>query len=256
MWIDIHAHLYDTPQHELHALTERAKKNGVTLIVNTPTNIKTAHTVLSQSEHEPSLACTAGISAFDVVNLPENWKHELESLLASKKFIGVGEIGIDKTNPLYPKFETQLPVFTHQLEAARRHNIPAIIHSRGVEQQAIDLCKTLNLAKALFHCFTGDKTSLKNLLDAGYHVSYSGIVTFQNNPLEELVRYTPLEQLFIETDSPYLAPHPFRGKTNEPAYVTYVGEKIAEIKKIPADEVAAKIRGNFEKLFGIKKVNS
>jgi TatD DNase family protein len=106
--------------------------------------------------------------------------------------------------------------------------------------------------KAMFHCFTGDITALRKILDSGYFVSFSGIITFKSSPLVECVRHAPLSQMLIETDSPYLAPVPHRGKTNEPAWVGLVGNKVAEIKKINAADVAEALRENFITLFGLR----
>ena len=251
MWIDIHAHLYDKSEEELALCLENARYNNVITIVNAPTSIETSYTVVSQCEKESSLYGVVGISAFDVEQLAESWESDLKELLSNEKIIGVGEVGIDNTNPRYPPFEKQLSIFDQQLAIARDLDIPVVIHSRGAEQEAIDMCRNQHVVKAVFHCFTGGKNTLRNLLDAGYYVSYSGIVTFKNNPLEKLVAYSPLEQMFIETDSPYLAPEPYRGKQNEPAYVSFIGERVAEIKKTSAQKVAERIHNNFSRLFNL-----
>ena len=251
MWIDIHAHLYGKSEKELALCLEKACYNNVITIVNAPTSIETSYTVVSQCEKTPSLYGVVGISAFDVEQLNDNWEINLKELLSHSKVIGIGEIGIDRTNPRYPPYEKQISIFEHQLTIARDLDIPVVIHSRGAEQEAIGMCENQHLIKAVFHCFTGNKKSLKKLLDAGYYVSYSGIVTFKDNPLEKLVDYTPMDQMFIETDSPYLSPEPYRGKQNEPAYVSFVGEKIAEIKKVPAEKIAEIMQNNFSKLFNI-----
>ena len=251
MWIDIHAHLYDKSEQELTLCLENARYNDVITIVNAPTSLETSRTVKSQCEKEASLYGVVGVSAFDVEKLSDNWENDLQGLFGHDKIIGIGEIGIDRTNPRYPPFEKQISVFEKQLEIAHDLDIPVVLHSRGAEQEALDMCKNHHLAKVVFHCFTGNKKSLKKLLDAGYYVSYSGIVTFKNNPLEKLVDYTPMDQMFIETDSPYLSPEPYRGKQNEPAYVSFVGEKIAKIKKAPAEKVAGVIQNNFSKLFNL-----
>lgn len=251
MWIDIHAHLYDKSEQELALCLENARYNNVMTIVNAPTSIETSYTVVSQCKKETSLYGVVGVSAFDVEQLADGWENDLKELLNNDKIIGIGEIGIDNTNPRYPPFEKQLSIFDQQLGIARDLDIPVVIHSRGAEQEAIDMCRSRHVTKAVFHCFTGSKDALEKLLDAGYYVSYSGIVTFKNNPLEKLVSFTPLERIFIETDSPYLAPEPYRGKQNEPAYVSFIGERVAEIKRVPAEDAAGVIRDNFSGLFNI-----
>ena len=251
MWIDIHAHLYDKSEQELTRCIEHARYNNVIIIVNAPTSIETSYTVVSQCKTEDSLYGVVGISAFDVEQLTDSWEIDLKELLKNDTIIGIGEIGIDNTNPRYPPFEKQLAIFDQQLAIARDLDIPVVIHSRGAEQHAIDMCRNRQVEKAVFHCFTGGKNALRNLLDAGYYVSYSGIVTFKDNPLVRQVAYTPLEQMFIETDSPYLAPEPYRGKQNEPAYVSFIGERVAEIKKASSEEVAGRIQNNFSTLFNL-----
>jgi TatD DNase family protein len=130
--------------------------------------------------------------------------------------------------------------------------MPIIIHSRDAEIKVCEMCRASGVKKAMFHCFTGDVTALGKILDAGYFVSFSGIITFKSSPLVECVRYAPLSRIFIETDSPYLAPVPHRGKTNEPAWVGLVGKKVAEIKQMDEDAVAEALRENFFALFGFR----
>ena len=173
MWIDIHAHLYDKSEQELARCIENARYNNVISIVNAPTSIETSYTVVSQCKMEDSLYGVVGISAFDVEQLADNWESDLKELLSNEKIIGIGEIGIDNTNPRYPPFEKQLAIFDQQLAIARDLDIPVIIHSRGAEQHAIDMCRNQHVVKAVFHCFTGGKNALRNLLDAGYYVSFS-----------------------------------------------------------------------------------
>ncbi len=251
MWIDIHAHLYDKSDDELQQNLENANKYKIHTIVNSATNIETAKIVVSQCKKWEPLFGMVGISPFDVEQVPANWKNDLITFLEYDKIIGVGEMGLDDTNPVYPSLEKQIPVFEQQLEIARDLDLPVVIHSRGAEKKAIDFCRNQNISRAMFHCFTGDKDCLKELLDSGYYVSFSGIITFKNNPLEELVSFAPLDRIFIETDTPYLSPHPFRGKPNEPANVVYVGEKIAEIKNLPVEKIAKSIQKNFLTLFNI-----
>ncbi len=255
MWIDIHAHLYDRSEDILRLTLENAIKNGVATIINTSTSIETAELVSNQCEKFKNLYGTVGISPFDTIQVSENWDIKLKNLFKQKKIVGLGEIGLDSTNPIYPSQEKQIPIFEQQLQIAKDLNKPVIIHSRGSEKKIINFCKNQKIIKALFHCFTGDKDSLREILNSGYYISFSGIITFKNNLLKDLVEFTPLNRLFIETDTPYLTPHPYRGKKNEPAYVFYVGEKIAQIKKLPPDKVKKQIQLNFSKLFDLSLSN-
>ncbi len=252
MWIDIHAHLYDKSDLELTQCLENANSRGVDSIVNSSVSIESAEKVLLQCQRDGvSLYGTAGISPFDCESVGEDWDKKLESILDNDLIIGIGEIGLDKTNSRYPSFRKQISLFEKQLEISINYGMPVIVHSRGAEREVLGICKNHNVLKVIFHCFTGNKDTLRKLLDAGYHVSYSGIITFKNNSLEDCVHFTPIDRLFIETDSPYLSPHPYRGKPNEPAHVVFIGEKIALLKKQDTREVAENIRQNFSRLFNI-----
>ncbi|MBD3390563.1 MAG: YchF/TatD family DNA exonuclease [Chitinivibrionales bacterium] len=251
MWIDAHAHLYDFTDSRLATELEDARQKGVGLIVNAATSLATGLKVAAQCERCPELRATAGISPFDVEGLPDGWIASLEDLLGRKRFVGVGEIGLDDTNPRYPALRAQVPVFEAQLAVARARALPVVVHSRGAEKQAVEACRRTGVPAAVFHCFTGTMDALRMLLDAGFWVSYSGIVTFKRDNLLEQVRYTPVDRLFIETDTPYLAPHPHRGQRNRPAWVSCVGERIAEIKKLPPARLAEHITQSARTVFGI-----
>ncbi len=248
--IDIHAHLYDRSPEDLSALLDRANEAGVTCIVNAGTSLETTETVLAQSRNHSGLFAAAGISPFDTEDLPENWEARLSTFLKAEKVIAVGEIGLDAGNPRYPDLDLQVPVFLFQLETAKKLSIPAIVHSRGSEDKVIDHCREIGIEKVVFHCFTGSKDSLRRLLDSGYMVSFSGIVTFKNGGLEPLVLYAPTDRIFVETDSPYLSPVPFRGKINEPARVGIIAQRVADIKGVSLESLSKSLETNFRRYFG------
>jgi TatD DNase family protein len=252
MWTDAHAHLYDLDGPGLAAAVAHAREAGVNRILNTGTSIDTSRKAVRQCAEHSGLSAAVGVSPFDAGSLPEAWQASLESMLRDPVVIAIGETGIDSTNPAYPAIASQIRLFEGQLHRAVSHEMPIIIHSRGAEIKACEMCSAIGVKNAMFHCFTGDIRALRKILDAGYFVSFSGIITFKSSPLVECVRYAPLSQLLIETDSPYLAPVPHRGKTNEPAWVGLVGNKVADIKKINAADVAETLRGNFFTLFGIE----
>jgi TatD DNase family protein len=249
-WIDLHAHLAELSDEALAQQLQRARSAGLSLIVNTATALPSARQVIRQCQSQPMLRAAAGITPFDVGELPADWDGQLGEILQAPSIVAVGEIGLDDSNPQYPPLSAQQPVFERQCVMARELDLPAIIHSRGAEELVIDQCTSLGLSKVVFHCFTGSPEALRRLIEAGYYVSFSGIITFKNSAVAELVKATPLERLFIETDSPYLAPVPHRGKPNEPARVALVGEKVAALKGIEPAVAAARVRQNFADLFG------
>lgn len=249
MWIDAHAHLSSVPLSELKKILEEAELNNVIYILNTSTNLTDAIKVMEQCKENKRLCGAVGVSPFDSVNLSAEWKKELRKMLENPYVIAVGEIGLDATNPSYPSFDIQKIVFEEQLDIAINFDLPVVIHSRGAEKEVLDICKSKGIEKAMFHCFTGSKDVAKAIVDAGYYISFSGIVTFRKSNLEEVIRTIPLDRLLIETDTPYLAPEPHRGKINRPAFVKYVGKKIAQLLSINEELLQEKIEKNFRNLF-------
>ncbi len=254
MWIDIHAHLYEYSNRELETVLSEAHSAGVEYVVSTAVSVETSVIVVQQCSTFDQIFGATGISPFDVPSLNSSWLDDLSSLIKHKKIVAIGEIGIDNSNPRYPPLEKQLPVFEKQLDLAVEHNLPVIIHSRGIEQTALEICKQHSVKSALFHCYTGDATTLQNIITTGYMVSFSGIITFNKSNLPELAKATPLNQIFIETDSPYLTPVPYRGRKNTPAMVKIIGEKIAEIHGISFLQLQEQLSENFKKFFCNKKV--
>lgn len=247
-WIDLHAHLDRLKDPDLTSVLKEAGRADVSTILSTATGLESASLVSQQCKTFPALFGAVGISPFDVPALPFDWEQKLRSFFTCPRIIALGEIGLDDTNPKYPPLTSQLPVFEKQLAIAVELDLPAIVHSRGAESRVAEICHSLGVKKVVFHCFTGDPETLKKILDFGYYVSFSGIVTFSKT-VSDLVPTVPLERIFIETDSPYLAPVPHRGKTNCPAWVRLVGEKVAECRGIKKEVLQEAIRKNFERLF-------
>jgi TatD DNase family protein len=250
-WTDSHAHLYSCDNAALKEIVDRAHANGVHRILNAATSLSSSATVVSQCAGCAGLFAAAGISPFEVNDVPPEWEQRLLTLLADPRVIAVGETGIDATNPSYPAIDLQLSFFEKHLVLAKRLDKPVIVHSRGCERRALDMCIAAGVKRAVFHCYTGDAATLKAIVEAGYFVSFSGIVTFAKSPLVSLAACAPLDSILIETDTPYLAPVPHRGKPNQPAWVALVGKKIAEIRKMDEEEFAAAVERNFDRAFGI-----
>ena len=162
----------------------------------------------------------------------------------------LGEIGLDYHYDFAPR-DVQQQVFRAQIELARRRRLPIVIHTREARDDTFRILEEQGAEHGgVFHCFTGDRDMARQVLDAGFHLSLAGIVTFARAlELREVARLVPLDRLLIETDSPFLAPVPFRGKRNEPAYVTRVAETIAELRGSTAETISAAARENFERLF-------
>ncbi len=253
MWIDTHAHLHDLTSNQLIKVINEATDSSVGLIISTATNIETSRKVIEHVSLSPVLFGAIGISPFDIENQNENWSFQLKSILNNKRIIAIGEIGIDSSNPRYPSLEKQLPFFETQLTIAKESNIPAIIHSRGAEDLTFSICKNIGMQNVIFHCFTGNYQIAKRIIDNEYFLSFSGIITFKNAAIRSMIPELPLEQLLIETDSPYLAPVPFRGKPNKPSYVSLIGEEIAHLRNIDPKDLQMILEKNFHRCFKIDK---
>jgi TatD DNase family protein len=248
MWIDCHAHLDRLPEQELDHTVSEAVAAGVTTILSTATDLSSSEIVLRQSNRFPEIYGALGISPFDTLSPPADWEQRLRSMLMNKRVIAAGEIGLDQSNPKYPALEIQLPVFEKQLQIAVECGKPAVVHSRGAERQVAEICRTVGIVRVLFHCFTGDRNTLDYILESGYFVSFSGIITF-NPAVANLVAQVPLDRLFIETDTPYLAPIPHRGKPNRPAWAAIVGETAARCRQVSPEALQSAVALNFRQLF-------
>jgi len=257
---DVHAHLFDCDADVLETLIKEAATAGVDMIVNTAVSIDTSITVLEQCRRFPqNLKAAIGVSPFDTVDANGDWDEKLRGLLAESSIgslsnnsliAAIGEIGLDCTNPRYPPIDIQMPFFIKQLEIAVDADLPAVIHSRGMEKRAAEICRRHGVKKAIFHCFTGDREALEYIITCGYHISISGIITFKNSELRNIIEYIPLDKLLIETDAPYLAPVPNRGKPNRPGYLIHTAMETARILNIDDRKFAERLRENTNMAFG------
>jgi len=243
-WIDIHAHLYGLSNDALHNALEDTILDcvscGVDLIINTAVSIDTAQTVLEQCRAFPNhLRAAAGISPFYINNHKDDiWIEQLRKMIDDPLTAAVGEIGLDCTNPTYPPLAEQMPFFEKQLELAIQTGTTAVVHSRGMEKQTAQICRSMGASKVIFHCFTGSREAAEYIIENGYYISVSGIITYKNSHLRDLIPSLPIDKLLIETDSPYLAPVPYRGKKNTPAMLVQTAKETARLFKIEERDLA------------------
>lgn len=184
----------------------------------------------------------------------ENYREELEIVeqqLAANKFYAVGEIGLDYYWDLTYKAQ-QIDAFEQQIELALLHGLPIVIHSRESLQDCIDIVrrKQNGALKGIFHCFSGNEQEAQQIVELGMFLGIGGVLTFKNSKLPEAIRNISLDNMVLETDAPYLAPTPYRGKRNESSYIPLVAEKLAEIKQKPLEEIATTTTSNAGKIFG------
>jgi len=249
MWIDAHAHLAGLDERQLQRALRNAADNAVDTILNTGTDLDTSEAAIAQAHSSPLLRAAVGVSPFDVLALPPDWLEKLRRMLHDPSVVAVGEIGLDASHPRYPALRAQTPVLEEQLQLALETGLPAVVHSRGAESTVLDICKSAGIARVVFHCFTGSATQMDRIVTAGYCVSFSGIVTFASAQVASLVPRVPLDQLLIETDSPYLSPAPFRGRPNEPGRVAVIAEAVAALRGIPPADLAHALRTTFQNVF-------
>ncbi len=250
MLIDSHCHLsFSELQCRLPAVLQNAKENDVTgmLCVSTDfDNTDVISEIVKNNKNQANIWMSAGIHPLSV-NQDSILKTEQYLNHWKKNIVAVGETGLDlfKSENLTQQIES----FKIHLNFSIKNNLPIILHTRSAETETYDSLKS-SYATGVVHCFTGTKEFARKMLNLGWYISFSGIVTFKNSEnLREVARYVPLNSMLIETDSPYLAPTPYRGKQNEPAYVKYVAQYIANIKNVTYELVASQTTHNFYKLF-------
>lgn len=248
--VDTHAHLNLPGYDDLEEVILRAKEAGVTRIVVVSIDLKTSREALELSERFPGyIFAAAGIHPHEVKNLEDRDYEELKNLL--KKAVALGEIGLDFAKEYSPR-KQQFEHLERQLAIAKELDLPVVLHVREAYREIFPVLKKYLPLKAVFHCFAGGIEEARQVLDLGLYISVTGIVTFpKGDNIREVVRYAPLESLMLETDCPFLTPVPHRGKRNEPAYVQYVAEKVAEVKGIEVEECARVTTETARAFFGI-----
>ncbi|HVG05626.1 MAG TPA: TatD family hydrolase, partial [Burkholderiaceae bacterium] len=251
MYVDSHCHLsFPELASDLPAVLQRMRDNKVVAALNICTTLEEFPAVLAVAEQQSHIVASVGVHP-DYQETEEPTVDKLVALADHPKVVAIGETGLDYFRLREP-LEWQRERFRTHVRAARRCGKPLIIHTRASSTDTIRLMKEegAELAGGVMHCFTESLAMAEAAMALGFYISFSGIVTFKNaRELQDVARAVPLERLLIETDSPYLAPVPYRGKTNEPGFVAKVAEKVAELKNLSVDEVAAASTANFFKLF-------
>lgn len=254
MYFDSHAHLDDEKFHEdRKELISKAREEGVDLILNPGADLASSEAAVALAQQYHFLYAGVGVHPHEAKNVNENVYARLKELSQKDKVVAIGEIGLDYHYDNSPR-EVQKEVFKRQLQLASDMNLPIIIHNREAHGDTYEILEKYFDAKngGVMHSYSGSLEMANRFIDMGLYLSISGPITFKNAKKNvELVREIPLEHLFIETDSPYLTPVPYRGKKNHPAMVQYVAKKIAEIKNISVEEVAEKTKENAKRLFRI-----
>lgn len=251
MYIDSHCHL-DFPElnQNLSAVLAAMRQNDVGYGLCISVTLPELPKVLAVAEAHPNLFATVGVHP-DYEEVEEPTVAELVRLAQHPKVIGIGETGLDYYR-LKGDLEWQRERFRTHIRAAVEASMPLVIHTREAAEDTLRIMREegAERVRGVMHCFTESWEVASQAMEMGFYISFSGIVTFKNAlALKEVAQKVPMDRMLIETDSPYLAPTPFRGKTNQPAYVKHVAEEIAKLRGISAEEVGATTSANFFELF-------
>ena len=253
MWVDSHCHLNDERfAGELDAVLQQAKQAGVSAMATICTDLSEAQGLLDMANAHADLYCSVGVHPHEA-QVPENQKNlaqVLAEFAACDKVIGLGETGLDYYYE-HSSRKAQREAFTTHIEVATQTSLPLIVHTRDAEDDTIDLLKTAkgNIT-GVIHCFSGSQELADKSLDLGFYISISGIVTFKKaDALRAIVKRLPLDRVLLETDAPYLAPVPKRGKRNEPAFMVHTAEVVADLLGVDMETLARRTSENFATLF-------
>ena len=254
MIIDTHAH-YDDEQFDADRdeLLKKMQENGIGVIVNAGSTIESWDKIRRLTEEYPFVYGAVGVHPDETGSLDEAGMAEMERMLDLEKIVAVGEIGLDYywDNEAH---EVQKKWFIRQIELARKKEMPVIIHSREAAADTFEIMKEHAAGmKAVIHCYSYSPEMAREYVKMGYYIGVGGVVTFKNaKKLKEVVEEIPLSSIVLETDCPYLAPEPYRGKRNCSLYLPYVAEKIARIKGVSVEEVVSRTEENSRDLYGLR----
>lgn len=250
--IDSHCHLEFSDFPDVEAVIARAAAENVSPLLSIGTRLDQMSALLELINRFPIVYGTVGLHPHEAEKASlEELDETLSTYAKQPKIVGFGETGLDFYYD-HADRSRQQESFRCHIQAANEWNLPLVVHTRSAEPETIQILKEAGkgTVRGVIHCFTGTKWLAQQSLDLGFYISISGIITFKNaQALRDVVQEIPLDRLLVETDSPYLAPIPHRGKRNEPAFVRYTAEKVAEIKQISLEELATATTRNFFDLF-------
>ena len=236
MLIDSHCHLLSSEYDDVKKAINDAFKSGVDKIIVNGYDLKSSKEAVELSKEYENLYVAIGIGPENIDSITDEDIKSIKALVNNKKVVAIGEIGLDYYWTKENK-ERQIYVFEEMLKIAKESNLPVIVHNRDATKDIYELLKEYNV-KGIIHCFSGSVETAKEFIKLGFLIGIGGVVTFKNaKHLKEVVQNIPISSISLETDNPYLTPEPFRGKKNNPAYLTYIVKKIAELKNINEEEV-------------------
>ncbi len=250
--IDTHSHInFDEYKENFDDFLKDIKENDVSKVILPGVDSSTFDEIISYCEKYDMLYGAMGVHPSEYKTWNSETEGQIIKNLKHPKIVAIGEIGLDYHFEPETKDE-QIKLLHKQLQIAQDTQIPVIIHDREAHEDCYNIINDYKLKEVIFHCFSGDKEFAKKCIEKGYYIAIGGVVTFKNaKDLKEVAKYVPTDRLLLETDAPYLAPVPYRGKLNTPAYLKYIAQEIALLKNINTETVKEMTTKNAEKVFGI-----
>lgn len=253
--VDTHCHialLYQDPIEQIRVIDD-AKRVGVEIIINVNTNLADFFSSYKNIKNIPNIYHTIGLSPAEVNNPGKDWELKLKEGITYPNVVAVGEIGLDYYHK-YGDRNAQIEFFITQLEIASYNNLPVVIHNRNSGNDMKDILKSkIPPVGGIMHCFSEDIQFAKEMIDIGFFISFAGNLTYRNaKNLHDVAKKVPLDYILIETDSPFLTPHSYRGKRNQPVYLIDTLKFLAELREIDIEELSDKLYKNSLKAFNIK----
>lgn len=250
--IDTHAHLdHERFRDDLDDVIARAKAAGVWPVIEVGSDLATSRAALGLVRRYPGLLAAVGIHPHEAKTASDAALETIRAMASEPGVVAIGEIGLDYHYHYAPP-EVQRDVFRRQIDLARRLGLPVVVHDREAHE---DIREMLTAGPGIIHCFSGDSSLAAQLIDRGFYISFAGNITFPAAAgLRQVAATVPLDKLLLETDCPYLAPVPYRGRTNEPAYVKEVAVAVAGLRGLAAEEVAATAAANTQRVVGRRLV--
>ncbi len=249
--IDTHCHL-DFPDYndDRAAVLSAAREAGITKMVNIGCDLKSSQASVDLANQHPEIYAAIGFHPHDARNYDDRMEQQLREMANNFKVVAIGEVGLDFYRDRSPR-DVQRTVFVRQMHLARELGLPLIIHIRDAYEEALDMliAEKAYESNVVLHCFSGTVKDARRALDYGMYLSFGGVLTFSNSRLPELVRDVPLDQIILETDAPFLTPHPHRGTRNQPAMVALVYRKLADLLNRDLKEIETIIDANAQRFF-------
>ncbi|ADL11606.1 TatD family hydrolase [Acetohalobium arabaticum] len=254
MLVDTHAHI-DFPRFDddRDKVIKRAKENNLEYIINVGADEASSQRSVELAQHHDMIYAVVGVHPHEAKSVTEETYSRLKEWAAEDKVVAIGETGLDYHYDNSPR-QVQQQVFRRHIRLAKEVDLPLVIHSREAEDQTMELLKEEEAEEVggIIHCFPGDQKMANQALDLNFYIAVGGILTFNNSyQLQRVVKQIPLDRLLLETDAPYLTPEPNRGKRNEPAYIKYVADKLAQILPHSTEKIAAVTTENAKEAFSI-----